>query len=59
MDGVRHAKKYVALGKIACPTEQHSRNQMWGGPPGSALPVFEQVDQGIDRGPGCEGLRVV
>jgi hypothetical protein len=38
------------------------------GPPGPALPGFEQVDQGVDRGPGgppheivagCEGLRVL
>src|ERR1035437_1928773 len=35
------------------PTEQHSRNQTWGGrprprrTPGQAPPVFEQVDQGV------------
>jgi hypothetical protein len=59
---------------MVCPTKQRSRNQTWGGrpvragPPGPALPVFEQVDQGVDRGPGgpphkivegCGDLRVV
>ena len=29
------------------------------GPPGPALPVFEQVDQGVDRGPGGPPHKIV